>query len=114
MLPTDSIPPDLLARSRILEELGIQDRAWPLEVVLPVLQALDGAAVAVLGGDLYDCRNGKAAPMYESWHSDRESWESFREYADRSLREAQEYVRRYPGQGGRQIWVGLVLAVEPD
>lgn len=100
---------ELVAASRLLDELGTADRVWPPDMARAVLADLRGKGVAVLGGDVYEVKDGRAAPTYDSWHCDPGESEPFDVYAERSLRTASEYLGRYP-LAGRSLLIGLVLA----
>lgn len=106
------LPQAALAGSRVLEELGIQDRAWPFERTSTLLRELAGTGIAVLGGDVYDLTSGRAVPTYDNWHCDRRPHETFGQYAARSLDTALAYVSQYSFPTDRSLWVGLVMAIE--
>jgi hypothetical protein len=114
MSAVNKLPEDVLRQSRVLDELGIQDRAWRWDQLGSVLAALVGKGVVILGGDVYEESDGRAVPTYDSWHCDRDASEPFQRYAERSIKCAQDYISAYRGSANRSLLVSLVFAEERD
>lgn len=103
------IPTSLSRHARSLEDLGLNEVAWPSRVVSRVLQALQASGAAVLGGDVYAEEGGTLRPLLEGWHCDRLRGESVSAYVRRSWKEASEYVNRYPRIPHRDVYFVLVV-----
>lgn len=108
----ERISPSLRVRARSLADLGLSSVAWPLDAVLDVLHEIKGADVAILGGDVYEERDGQFRTTYDNWHCERESLESFREYANRSWKRAWGYLVAHPRRHGQNLYVVLVVSDE--
>lgn len=81
-----------------LHRMGINEFALSKVDALSVLDHLKGTNRAVLGGDVYTCRQDKLSMNYDSWYSEREPEESDKDYGARSIREAERYICEYPGE----------------
>lgn len=103
------IPKSLLSQARSLEHLGLKEVAWPRHVVLDVLQAVQTAGAAILGGDVYAEESGVLRSTFEGWHSDRSRGEPLPRFAQRSWKDAREYISRYPTAPHRDLYFVLVL-----
>jgi hypothetical protein len=101
------IPIDLMVRSESLFSIGVDEVVWALGDVVRVLEILDRAGVAVLGGDVYRRENFGFEPTYENWHAEKDRSESAEEFAKRSRIVAREFIN---GLSGRECWVSLVCS----
>jgi hypothetical protein len=101
-------------QSRILTELGLADRAWPINAAHEVLSLLHGRRVAILGGDVYMDTAGGAAFTADNWHSDPRLGEPFATFSRRSIVEAEKYLTTYPQVPGVSLLVGLVAVTEDE
>lgn len=87
--------------------------AWPLDRVEDVLRAVKDSGIAVLGGDVYEDREGRLQATYDNWHCEREPAETFADYAERSWKRAWDYIVAYPRARSQTTCVVLVLSDEP-
>lgn len=90
------IPKSLLSQGRSLEHLGLNEIAWPRHLALDVLEVVQSAGAAVLGGDVYVDEAGVLRSAFEGWHCDRPQREPFPRYVRRSWKAARDYISRYP------------------
>ncbi len=93
--PFDRLPPDVAVEAVDLGSFGVRELAWPRACALAVLSHLGAAGWPVLGGDVL----ASVAPLtyaHANWHCDRRIGEDGAAYLRRSLREAREYIERYP------------------
>ena len=90
---------------RTLRDIGVAGVAFTRKDLLEALECLKGSKVAVLGGDVLainsgaqpdSFRHGKPKPTYDSWHADRRPGEDLMDYIERSIAEAEGYIRSYP------------------
>lgn len=105
------LPPTVRDSIYPLRDLGIPDLAWPLEQIDHVLLAIKDLDLVILGGDIYEDRDGRVrcTESYDNWHSDRRRDETFEDYARRSWQHALDYTIAYPRTPGRTQYVALVM-----
>lgn len=89
---------------------GSDERALPAVAALEAINALAGSSVAVLGGDVLVSDNRGLRYASANWHSKRRSQEPARAFAERSQREAREYIENY--KQGAQVEPLFVLVVD--
>ena len=91
----------LLARNGVaLGELGLQEMSLRREDALAAIALLRAAGVPVLGGDVYLETAGAIEGALSNWHVEREAREGLSDFAQRSVRVAEEYIRRFPRRDG--------------
>lgn len=92
-------------KGRSLRDIGCAGFAFTRKDILDALESLKGSHVAVLGGDVLEIASGakpdsfwygKPEPRHDNWHTDRGPGEDLMDYAERSIAEAERYVRSYP------------------
>ncbi len=92
-------------KGRTLRDTGVAGVAFTRKDLLEALECLKGSKVAVLGGDVLAINRGaqpdsfwygKPKPTYDSWHADRRPGEDLMDYIERSIAEAERYIRSYP------------------
>jgi hypothetical protein len=83
-------------KGRALTEIGVAGVAFTREGILEALGCLKGSQVAVLGGDVLEVVNGKPQYTTDSWYANREPEEDLKAYLERTIAEAEQYVRRFP------------------
>jgi Immunity protein 40 len=83
-------------KGRALTEIGTAGVAFTREGILEALDCLKGSQVAVLGGDVLEVVSGKPRYTSDSWYVNREAEEDLTAYLERSITEAEQYVRRFP------------------
>jgi hypothetical protein len=92
-------------KGRSLREIGCAGIAFTRKDILDELESLRGGQVAVLGGDVLKIAsgaqpdglcNGKPEPTYDNWYADRRPGEDLMDYIERSIAEAERYIRSYP------------------
>lgn len=92
-------------KGRPLREIGYAGVAFTRKDLLCALQALKGSQVAVLGGHVMEIVNGEIQHQhtYDNWHADKRPGEDLMEYVERSIAEAERYIRSYPDPEDRTI-----------
>jgi hypothetical protein len=92
-------------KGRSLRDTGVAGVAFARKDLLEALEYLKGSRVAVLGGDVLEVKGGaqpdsfwyeKPKPTHDSWHADRKPREALMDYIERSIAEAERYIRSYP------------------
>jgi hypothetical protein len=66
--------------------------------LLAALEILKGSQVAVLGGDVMEIVDGELQYLRtgDNWYADRRPGEDLMDYIERSIAEAERYIRSYP------------------
>ena len=108
------LPETLINKAISLADLGVADLAWTRLDVFEIIKELDESNVAVLGGDVLKKEDTKYKYNYDNWHSDIEPGEQWDDYAKRSRKETQEYLKRYPDPGDNTYIYSLVLTDKPN
>jgi len=93
-------------KGRSLADIGIAGVAFTRKDILEALEYLQGSQVAVLGGDVLKIVrgvqrassfwDGKPKPTHDNWAADRRPGEDLMDYVERSIAEAERYIRSYP------------------
>jgi hypothetical protein len=85
-------------KGRSLREIGCAGVAFARTDILDALESQKGGQVAVLGGDVVEIIDGELQHQhtYDNWHADRGPGEDLIDYIERSIAEAERYIRRYP------------------
>ncbi|SRR6266566_3183150 len=96
---------ELRARARPLDEIGVNETAWPKTAALELLERLHGQPIAVLGSDVLRPGATTLAYNWDNWHSDQRPHESFGDYAARSQRDAVKYISDYSAQDSHFVLV---------
>jgi hypothetical protein len=96
----------------------VHDRGIALEGIADLLLATADAIAAVrlarsggipiLGGEVYVRRSGAIAPAYANWDTNPKPGESLHEYARRTWKESEEYLRAYPKPDDGEALFALV------
>jgi hypothetical protein len=92
-------------KGRSLRDTGVAGFAFTRSDILEALEYLKGSQVAVLGGDVLEVKTGlqpdsfwygKPKPTLSSWYTNRKPGEDLIGYIERSIAEAERYIRSYP------------------
>ena len=78
-----------------LEDIGVRNWALDRAQALEALHRLEVAHIAILGGDVYELRNGSLQPTYDNWYCDRVVHESERDFVTRSILVARSYLSNF-------------------
>lgn len=108
----DKLPPEFKTNARSMQDLGINDPAWAAEHIDEVLRLLETAGVAILGGDVYEERDGRLHATFDTWYCERQSSESFANYVRRCWEHTRQYILAYPKEPKRSLYFVLVLSDE--
>jgi hypothetical protein len=80
-----------------LSDIGFTDVAFMRKDILEALESLKGSQVAVLGGEAMEIVNGKIQHQhtYDNWSANKRPEEDIMDYIERSMAEAERYIRSY-------------------
>ncbi|MBP6390686.1 MAG: hypothetical protein KA175_07050 [Flavobacteriales bacterium] len=88
---------ELLSREgRTLSSIGVNDWALTRDQALVIISEFDAMNVAILGGDVFEDKEGRIAHTYENWYCDRRLDETDEAYRIRANEKARAYIRDYP------------------
>ena len=79
-----------------LESIGVSGFAYTKDKALEIATNCRNSNKAILGGDVYQLKNGQITATDDNWYCDRNSSEQFPEYVVRSYNVADEYINKYP------------------
>jgi hypothetical protein len=82
------------------QRFGISEVALAKEDALSALQLLSEAEFGVLGGDVYFKRGDAIELAYANWHCDPNAGESSGDFRRRSIKVAEDYIKRFPVREG--------------
>jgi hypothetical protein len=85
-------------KGRSLRDIGCAGFAFTRKDILDALESLKGSQVAVLGGDVLEIANGELRYLGtgDNWYADKRPREDLMDYIQRSIVEAERYIRTYP------------------
>jgi hypothetical protein len=87
---------DGFVRDRGIVLTGVGDFLLTTNDALAAVRLAEDAGIPILGGDVYVRQSGTIVPAYANWHVDRKPGESLHEFAQRTWKEADAYLRAYP------------------
>ncbi len=93
-----------------LREIGVAGTGLARADALAAIDALAGAACAILSGDVLRVSAGIPQYTYANWRARRGIGEGFPEFAARSLEIARGYIAAYPEQPSQLTLYTLVVA----
>jgi hypothetical protein len=95
----DAWPPeiaDVLSVGQYLgEETGEENWALTRAQASEAAARLAELGLPILGGDVYESRDGKLVHNYDSWHTDRQQSEPIADFVARSYLAATSYITSY-------------------
>ena len=78
-----------------LEEIGIDNCAFPYEQAILLVDVLRQLCVPILGGDVY-MKSGSAIEItYDNWYSDKKENERDSDFLRRSCDAAETFIKEY-------------------
>jgi hypothetical protein len=107
------LPETFIEKALSLSHLGVADLAWLRRDAIEMIKALDWSAIAILGGDVLKKENNVYKYNYDNWHCDIRQGEAWDAYAQRSRKETEEYLKKYPDPGDNIYIYSLVFADKP-
>lgn len=102
------LPQELQKKGRSLSDLGLAEVAWLWKDALMVIDYLAANRVAILGGDVYKCLNGKMESTYDNWYLNRERDQSWESFVTASHRKAWEFIKGYHARNGSSFYYSIV------
>lgn len=104
---------DFLSKVGIpLKSIGLNETALLRGDALRAIELLAAGSAPILGGDVYYKYSDRIDPAYANWYIIQDSSESATSYFDRSIREAIEYIERFPKRENEQPIFVLVVQNE--
>lgn len=98
-LRTLDLPAYLMAEGRSLAAIGLKGVAWPRTAALEILGHLRGKGIVVLAGDVLRVEGDTPRHTYDNWRAQPAHGEPFSAYAERSVSQAEAYIRGYREAG---------------
>jgi len=108
------LPETFIQKAISLSHLGVAGLAWIRRDAFEIIKALDGSTIAILGGDVLKKENNVYKYNYDNWHCDIRQGEDWGAYAQRSRKETEEYLCKYPDHGDNIYIYSLVFSDKPD
>jgi Immunity protein 40 len=99
-----------LTRGFSLREIGVAGTGLARADALAAIDALAGATVAIVSGDVLRVIDEIPRYTYNNWRAVRGLGEGFPEFSARSLDVARDYIRNYPDAGTQLTLYTLVIA----
>ena len=78
-----------------LEEIGIDNYAFPYEQAILLVDVLRQLCVPILGGDVYMKSGSTIAITYDNWYCDKKEDERDGEFLRRSCDAAETFIKEY-------------------
>jgi hypothetical protein len=98
------------ARGFSLREIGVAGTGLARADALAAIDALTGAGVAIVSGDVLRVIDEIPRYTYNNWRAVRGLGEGFPEFCARSLEVARDYIRNYAEDGNQLVLYTLVTA----
>lgn len=86
----------ILSSGISLENIGVKNWALERDAALRAIKELEDVGVAILGGDVFEQREGAARQTYDNWYCEQKAGESELDFLKRSCRNAEIYVSTWP------------------
>ena len=86
---------EILKIGQPLTNVGVLNWALTKSQAIKVLDQFWDSQIAVLGGDVYENKDGEIKPNYDSWHCDPLDGEAIEDFVKRSIEKAKTYVEQY-------------------
>jgi hypothetical protein len=91
---------------------GSTEYALSADAALRAIGALEGTAIAILGGDVLTENDGKLAYTESNWFCNKQDGSCDQEYAVASRAAAAEYISRYEATTGARQHALYVLVIQ--
>jgi hypothetical protein len=101
---------DAFLKDRGQAIFGTTDVGLALEDAVAAVVLAREAGIPILGGDVYLSQSGGIIPAYANWYTSRREGESVTDFAHRTWKETEEYLRQYPVPEGAKPVFALVRA----
>ncbi|HEY0425775.1 MAG TPA: Imm40 family immunity protein [Rhodopila sp.] len=99
----------ILSRGIDMEEFGSANWALCPEDALEALSKLHELGIPVLGGDVWEKRDGHPSLTLDNWFSRPKTDEPFAGFLERSIAEARNYIRSYRPSGNVEYLFEIVV-----
>ncbi|EMM83588.1 Imm40 family immunity protein [Leptospira interrogans] len=94
-----------------LSDAGVNNWALTKDQALMALEKFLKLDIPILGGDVYEYKNGIIESNYNNWYCDPDEGETNSEYVRRSIEKAIKYIQEYKVNENYKIY--FVLMPEP-
>jgi hypothetical protein len=108
--PTSQFDEIQRAHGYSLREIGVAGTGLTRADALAAIDALAGAGVAIVSGDVLRVLDNIPRYTYNNWRARRGLGEGFPEFAARSLDVARDYIRSFVEDGNQLVLYTLVTA----
>jgi Immunity protein 40 len=92
-----------------LSKFGVNNWGLDKPSALAALDAFCNLGIPVLGGDVYIVDVGGIKTTYDNWYLDRNEGESRKQFMERSIHKAREYITQY-----QSMSEGVIFSIIPD
>jgi hypothetical protein len=92
-----------------VEDFGSANWALSRADALAAVSKFQELEIPVLGGDVWEMRNGRPSHTLDNWYCQRSAEEPFRKFVERSAERAQNYVRNYKLNADDQYLFEIVI-----
>jgi Immunity protein 40 len=99
---------EILSVGKTLSNFGVHNWALTKVQALIAVEQLTSLGIPILGGDVYEERDGYFQSNYDSWHCDILSNENEIDYLNRSSKQAKEYIDNYKSKELDKIFFVIV------
>lgn len=103
---------EVLSKGQSLGKIGIKNWALEKKLALETLNKFGKMQVPILGGDVYEIKDGNINYSNDNWYCDQMVGESSSDFTLRSIRKAKEYIENYPGDSTNEFLFVLVPEVK--
>jgi hypothetical protein len=90
---------EILKIGKSLFDIGINNWALTKSDSIFAIERFYSLEVPILGGDVYEIINGVLQSNYDNWYCDPLPGETRKDFVNRSINKARNYIETYKGQG---------------
>jgi Immunity protein 40 len=92
-----------------LEDFGSANWALSRSDALAAVSKFQELEIPILGGDVWEMRNGRPFLTLDNWYCRRSAAEPFRKFLEKSVEQAQNYIRSYESSEDDQHLFEIVI-----
>jgi Immunity protein 40 len=91
-----------------LDQIGIRNWGLTKSQALRALVEFEAMSMAVLGGDVYEAKDGLVRPQYANWYCDPLPSEPWPTFVTRSIAHCRSYIEKYKIDPAVEILFAIV------
>lgn len=99
-------------KSISLKSIGVNNIALLKKDALEMLETVKSLEIPVLGGDVCEFFNGNLEYNYDNWYCNKEANESYKNFVERSVKKAKEYIKDYSIPNNKDVYFSIVLDIK--